>query len=106
MLGISSFGQCLWITHGAIQKDPAVLTFASFNLVVNAIFSIIKISTSEELQRSNHTWVKWFTVPALVPFPSLPLSSLPDKELHVKELSLQTSNEYSSSHPSVWGTHQ
>lgn len=75
MLGISSFGQCLWITHGAIQKDPAVLTFASFNLLVNAIFSIIKVSTSEELQMASPWWVKCVTIPALVP-----LQRLPDEE--------------------------
>lgn len=72
MLGISSFGQCLWITHGALQKDPAVLTFASFNLVMNAIFSVIKISTNPELQMASPWWVKYLTVPALVPFERLP----------------------------------
>lgn len=72
MLGISSLGQCFWVTHGALQRDPAVIAVATFSLLVNASFSIIKISTNPELQMASPWWVKYLTVPALIPFERLP----------------------------------
>lgn len=79
MLGLSSVGQIFWIAHGGIHHDPAVLTFASIALAVNTTFAVIKVSTSEELQCSGQSWVKWLTVPSLTPPPRMPLSSLPER---------------------------
>ena len=67
MLGIATIGQVFWIAHGSMLRDPAILTFASFNLLVNGCFSVIKVSTCEELQKKGSWWVKCFTVRSLVP---------------------------------------
>lgn len=72
MLGMFTLGQVLWIVHGGINKDPAVLTFASFNFLINVAFTIIKVSTAEELQHSSSGFIRLFQFRCLQP--SLPLS--------------------------------
>lgn len=48
MLLMSSIGQGFWIAHGVVGRDAAVITFATFNLLVNAATTVIKASTTPE----------------------------------------------------------